>query len=456
MTFSTALRTAALAGIPLVCAGCASHAGSAPSGPVLPPALAGSGAHQVRAFGPSPAQGKIKHVVIVMEENRSFNYLFEGYPGAMTASHGRNSHGEDVKLAAVSLAAPYEIDHELRSFLEACDGKPPGQNCKMDGFDKEYVGGSYGANPEYAYAPHAETRLYWRMAKEYVLGDDMHTSHIDASFVSHQYIIAGQAASEVNLPTSYWGCEGGVSGDSVETITQERKIGPSQNPCQNYQTLGDELDAAGLPWRFYAAPISDIGYIWSAYQAVKHIYDGKDWKNDVITPPARFLSDVGAGTLGAVTWVLPTWDTSDHPGNGSTSGPQWVASVVNAVGESTFWDSTAVFVFWDEWGGWFDPGPPPYEDYDGLGFRVGLLVISPYAKKNYVSHVQYEHGSMLRFAEDAFGLGQLSASDARANDPAVDCFDFSQKPRAFRPFATGLPPHYFERLPVSHHVVDEE
>jgi hypothetical protein len=63
---------------------------------------------------------------------------------------------------------------------------------------------------------------------------------------------------------------------------------------------------------------------------------------------------------------------------------------------------------------------------------------------------------MLRFAEDAFGLGQLSASDARANDPAVDCFDFSQKPRAFRPFATGLPPHYFERLPVSHHVVDEE
>ena len=153
---------------------------------------------------------------------------------------------------------------------------------------------------------------------------------------------------------------------------------------------------------------------------------------------------------------MPTWDTSDHSSNGSDAGPAWVASVVNAVGQSQFWKSTAVFVFWDEWGGWYDPVPPPYEDYDGLGFRVPLIVISPYAKKNYVSHVQYEHGSILRFAENAFGLGQLSAADARANDPATDCFDFTQKPRTFKSFKTGLPPHYFERRPASTHVVDAE
>ena len=81
---------------------------------------------------------------------------------------------------------------------------------------------------------------------------------------------------------------------------------------------------------------------------------------------------------------------------------------------------------WDDWGGLYDHVPPPYEDYDGLGFRVPLIVISPYAKQDYVSHVQYEHGSILRFIEDHYGLGRLAASDTRANDPAVDCFDFTQ------------------------------
>ncbi len=113
-------------------------------------------------------------------------------------------------------------------------------------------------------------------------------------------------------------------------------------------------------------------------------------------------------------------------------GPKWVASVVNAIGKSKYWKSTAIFVFWDEWGGWYDHVPPVYEDYDGLGFRVPMLIISPYAKQNYVSHVQYEHGSMLRFAEDEFGLPQMAASDTRANSPAADAFDFTQKPQALQ------------------------
>jgi phospholipase C len=98
---------------------------------------------------------------------------------------------------------------------------------------------------------------------------------------------------------------------------------------------------------------------------------------------------------------------------------------------------------WDDWGGLYDPVPPPYLDEDGLGFRVPLLVISPYAKKNYVSHVRYEHGSILKFAEDAFGLGRLAASDTRANSPAADCFDFSQPPRAFVPIHAPKGPAFF-------------
>jgi phospholipase C len=102
-----------------------------------------------------------------------------------------------------------------------------------------------------------------------------------------------------------------------------------------------------------------------------------------------------------------------------------------------------IFVQWDDWGGLYDRVPPPHRGYDGLGFRVPLLVISPYARKNHVSHVQYETASVLRFAEDLFGLDQLTAADARATSPAGDCLDFSQKPRAFVPIKAPKGPRFF-------------
>jgi len=102
---------------------------------------------------------------------------------------------------------------------------------------------------------------------------------------------------------------------------------------------------------------------------------------------------------------------------------------------------------WDEWGGWYDHVPPPYVDYDGLGIRVPLLVISPYAKRNYVSHVQYEHGSILRYVEDTFGLPRLAASDRRANSPELDCFVHARPPRPFKPFPTQLQPTDFISAP---------
>ena len=148
-----------------------------------------------------------------------------------------------------------------------------------------------------------------------------------------------------------------------------------------------------------------------------------------------------------MTWVTPTCANSDHSSCYSTTGPDWVAAVVNAIGESPFWTNTVIFVMWDEWGGWYDHVKPPYVDYDGLGFRVPLLVISPYAKRGYVSHVQYEHGSLLKFVEDRFGLARLAATDARANSLEKDCFDFSQPPRLFQPIPTNMRPADFEREP---------
>ena len=149
---------------------------------------------------------------------------------------------------------------------------------------------------------------------------------------------------------------------------------------------------------------SGAGAVWSSYQAVKHIYDGPDWKKDVISPNWKFITDVRAGKLANFTWITPVCNDSDHVNCPGGHGPSWVAALVNTVGESKFWDSTAIFVQWDDWGGLYDHVPPPYKAYDSLGFRVPLLVISPYAKNGFVSHVQYETASVLRFAEDLCGL----------------------------------------------------
>ncbi len=191
-------------------------------------------------------------------------------------------------------------------------------------------------------------------------------------------MIAGQANGAVNYPDSVWRCE---PGNMIGTLTDRRT------------------------------------HVGSASQVIVNVAQGK---------------------LAGVAWVTPTCQNSDHAACGSATGPQWAAGVVNAIGESPFWNSTAIFVMWDEWGGWYDHVPPPHLDFDGLGFRVPLLVISPFANRGYVSHVQYEHGSLLRFIEDRFGLAQMAASDQRANSPASDCFDFAQAPRTFQPFGKPL------------------
>jgi phospholipase C len=150
-----------------------------------------------------------------------------------------------------------------------------------------------------------------------------------------------------------------------------------------------------------------------------------------------------------VTWITPTCKNSDHATCDGNTGPSWVASLVNAVGASKFWSTSAIFVFWDDPGLWYDPEPPAYVDYDGLGFRVPMLIISPYAKKNYVSHTHYEHGSILKFVEDTFSLPRLNephGSDVRANS-AADAFDFSQSPRKFVRINAPYDENYFLHEP---------
>jgi|SRR5579883_1114446 len=426
---------------------------SAPAAPPLPP---GGGVENAQSFLTSGA-GKIKHIVYVVQENRSFDDMFQGYPGADTRDYGKTKSGKEIPLQPISLKVAYEIDHSAAGMFAACDGtgKLPGTHCRMDGFSDEH---QYGGpqNGQYGYVPHSESKPYFDMAHEFVLADRMFASQLDESFVAHQYIIAAQAHSAVDVPDFYWGCGGGKT-DSVSTITKQRTYGVSIVPCFNYRTLGDELDKAGLSWRFYTSKYSKpFSGLWSGYQAVKHIFYGPDWKTDVITPQRRFLTDIAAGKLAAFTWITPLCPDSDHLACGGGLGPSWVTAVVNAVGESKFWDSTAVFVQWDDWGGMYDHVPPPFKGYDGLGFRVPLIVISPYAKKDYVSKVQYETASVLRFGEDLFGLPHLSAADARAVSPAGDCFDFSQRPRPFVPINAPQDASFFVEQPLDPRIPDEQ
>jgi phospholipase C len=391
--------------------------------------------------------GKITHIVYIVQENRSFDNMFQGYPGADTVSKGKNSEGQTIKLQPSKLGAFYDIDHSATAMFAACDGTGtlPGTHCRMDGFNNEQTDGGF-KNPQYVYVPHNQSKPYFDMAHEGALADRMFQSQLDESFVAHQYVIAAQAAWSVDLPDGYWGCQDNEAAQ-VQTITKERTYGGYQKACFDYQTLGDELDKAKLSWRFYASQYgsgsSGDGGTWSSYQAIRHIYEGPDWKKDVISPNWKFITDVRAGKLANFTWITPVCDDSDHTNCPDDYGPSWVSALVNTVGESKFWDSTAIFIQWDDWGGLYDHVPPPYKDRDSLGFRVPLIVMSPYAKHDYVSHVQYETASVLRFAEDLYGLGQMAPADKRANSPATDCFDFTQNPQKFVKISAPLPPKFF-------------
>ena len=449
---SSILRPSIAAGIALAVCACG---GGSPGATNAVPQL--SSAH----LKPE-ASGKIQHVVIVIQENRSFNNLFYGYPGAKTVKYGYDSHGRRIRLRPISLKTTWDIGHDSNGFFAACNGTGsiPGTDCRMNGFDKEYF---YCKStcpikyPSYAYVPYNETKPYFEMAHQYVLADRMYSSNFDASsFVSHQYIIAAQAKKSVNFPDGDWGCSGGPS-DTIAEVGPQRQIPHGyEEACWDPTTLGDELDQAGIPWAYYAASYYKVWSGWNGYQVIRHIYNGPDWSEDMFTPPRKFLTDVGKGDLRAVTWITPTCANSDHAGCYSDTGPSWVASVVNAVGQSKYWSSTAIFIFWDDYGGWYDPEPPRYVDYDGLGFRLPMLIISPYAKKGYVSHVHYEHGSILKFVEDQFGLARLWRSDARANSPEQDCFDFNQPPRKFKKILAPYDTQYFLRQPPDDRIPDAE
>jgi phospholipase C len=400
----------------------------------------------------------IKHVVIIFQENRSFDNIFAGYSGADAPTYGFTQGGKKIPLQPVGFDTS-DINHYYNDGINDYDGG------KMDGFEQN---GNYtGPTLPYSYLKRSLVKPYWRMAELYTLSDRMFASMFGPSFTAHLDIIAGTTDLNphhalADLPSALpWGCDApaGTTTPVVDSLRQEDEYGPF--PCYtSFRTMADTLDAAALPWRYYAPQLEATGGLrWSVFDAIKNVRYGPDWTSKVISPAPTILTDVAAGKLGAVTWVIPDWDYADHADTGNL-GPSWVTAVVNAVGQSKFWNSTAIVVMWDDWGGWYDDAVPPQLDFRGLGLRVPCIIISPYSRKHYVSHTQYEFGSVLRFIEDNFGLPQLGTAkdgytDARATS-IVDSFDFTQKPRTYQTIHAPYPASMFLQMAPSHRAPDDE
>ncbi len=428
---------------------------------------------------PQTAAKPIQHVIIMMQENRSFNNIFAGFPGADTALSGLCEPAKwcktgTAKLKSVTLETTdklglgIDIDHSHNGFKIECDLNGSGI-CQNDGFDKIRFGaggtGEYAKLYPYAYVERSETKAYWDFAKRYALADQMFFTQTAASFIAHQIILSGTVAinsheSLTDQPNGMpWGCDAspGTHTPILRTDGKESQYGPF--PCfTEYGTMADVLDPAHVSWKYYVdaekGKDADFsGEVWNGFDAIAkvrcktwklpiegpgdcHGY-GADWDH-LSFPNTNVFKDLSGGTLPSVSWLMPSLEDSDHPASGCSGGPRWVSSVINAVGESKYWDSTAVILLWDDWGGWYDPVPPPQTNYTSLGFRVGTVVISPWARPDSVVHTQYDFGSILKFIEQNFGLGSLHTTDETANSIS-DMFNFSQKPTKFVP-EEPLPP----------------
>jgi phospholipase C len=400
---------------------------------------------------------RVDHVVIVIQENRSVDYLFNGLAGADTVRRGKMSNGQEVALQPVSLTAPYGISHKHSAFKAEYDGG------RLDGFDK------VGTRCEirlrcpprplraYGYAPRAEVEPYFAMAEQYGFADRMFQSNQGPSFPAHQYLLSGTseiaphspllAAENPRTPDHRLtgGCDS-PRGSLVVLIDPKGQENKASYPCFEHLALPDLLEKKSLSWRYYG--VHQHAGLWNAPDAIQSIRDSSEFKTEDVTPPSRVLTDIAQGRLADVSWVTPTLAASDHAANTDGSGPSWVASVVNAVGDSRYWNDTVVFVVWDDWGGWYDHvRPPMYSSYE-LGFRVPLIVISRYAKKGFVSRRLHEFGSILKFIETNFDLGSLGATDARSDDLS-DFFNYDQPPRKFVRIKAPFRAEYFIDQPES-------
>jgi phospholipase C len=456
-----------------------------------------SGSGTTTGTVPPPA-AKIQHVVIIFQENRTPDNLFQGLcippygsssacstnPSASQydiASSGVDSTGATITLSPIDLGTAgtngnpdnYDLSHAHSAFVDMCQLNPATGICAMDGADlipasctpttPPVANCPPPPDPQFMYVYPNDVAPYLTMAQTYTFADHMFQTNEGPSFPAHQFIISGTSAPTATstLFVSENPAKQKESAGCIAPADQTVKVidasgsetsNPAIYPCFEHPTLTDSLDAANISWRYYAP---SAGSIWTAPDAIEHMCQpsaptggdcvGPDWTG---TSPkvvigqtqsnAQILTDIQSNQLQQVSWVIPTGQDSDHALSNNGCGPSWVTSIVNAIGNSQYWSNTVIILTWDDWGGWYDHVPPAVIANGSswgsgyvYGFRVPMVVMSPYAKPAYISHVTHDFGSILKFIETNFNLPSLGYADAPA-DNLSDIFNFSQTPVAFQ------------------------
>src|SRR6202158_4024193 len=431
---------------------------------------------------PPPPPGKIRHVVVIFQENRTPDNLFQDpvliSRGADIAQSGKDSTGHTIQLKKFSRQVDFNPGHSHNSFEKMCHLNPATGQCQMDGADLIPVECNVGAKDcpapdlQFGYVDPTATYIqpYFQLAEQYTFADRMFQTNQGPSYPAHQFIISGTSApvagsklfAAENTNSSGAGCDAPATATVplIDPTGSETANDPIY-PCLDHPTLTDLLEAKSLTWRYYTPPGPAI---WNGPEAIQHICGpnapppngtacvGSDWTNNVVLNQKQILTDITNNQLKDVSWVIPRGQDSDHAGGSGTTGPSWVASVVNVIGNSPYWANTAIFITWDDWGGWYDHVAPPQVLRGAnctqwgcgyvYGFRVPLIVVSPYVKAQHISHTQHDFGSILKFVEATFSLPSLGYADAVADDFA-DSFDFNQTPLKFKTIKEPLNAQYF-------------
>jgi phospholipase C len=372
------------------------------------------------------AASPITHIVFIIKENHTFDNYFGTFPGADGATTGLLSDGRIVPLSHTPDPLLADIEHTPQAAQIAYD------HGKMDGFDKIPDSIQHGQDVSMSQYYERDIPNYWAYARQFLLADHFFTPILGPSFPNHLVTIAGTSNQTVanvhdSVPET-WGCDSGPHA-SVQAAHTNGKTYYTY-PCFDIPTLADELDARGLSWRYYAPPVQQPGYIWNSFDAISGVrLDPALWNRHVV-PDTTFVTDVERGTLPAVSWIVTDPADSDHPPASICQGENWTVRQLNALMTSPLWQSTAVFLTWDDFGGFYDHVAPPQVDAWGYGMRVPLLIISPYVKAHTVYHPVAQFGSVLRFIERRFGLAPLGNRDQPDTPDLMDAFDFSQPPLA--------------------------
>jgi len=377
----------------------------------------------------------IEHIVFIIKENRTFDHYFGRYPGADGAREGKTSDGRTVPLTRAPDVMGHDLGHSFEAGLVSVNGG------RMDGFDRIMNGHRMTG---YTQFDRAGIPNYWSYADEFVLGDRMFSSMYGPTFPEHLYTVAAQAGRVTGNKIDRGELvPGGYCDDPSELVPRFIRLTKRQTdkvmaaekradvstvksfwetvwPCFDFKVLPDSLTDAGISWRYYG----NAGF-YSAMLAIKHIRFSEHWGTDVVAEN-RFLSDIKNEELRAVSWVLPGVGFDEHPGTHSVcKGENWTVRHLNALMRSKYWPRTVVIITWDDFGGFYDHVPPPHLDVMGLGPRVPLLIISPWAKAGYVDPTTYEFSSVLKLIETRFDLDPLTERD-RTADPMLGAFDFEQ------------------------------